>query len=155
MAVPGVSALEILKVLRKAKKVYETFADDYDNAPNRIREVTDTVKFLHDILAELHVELERYRADYPGAESFNRKLQECERFIDKYSELRPVSKHGKERGDGALKSVKRVWQTTRFAFDDASQLKSDLNDEMVKLNTFMFVFALYVHSYDVTEDSIN
>jgi predicted nuclease with TOPRIM domain len=143
MAFPGISALEIVKIIAKAKEVYEAFADDYQNAPNRIKELADTIKYLHDILEELRIQLETYRADYPGSNSFAKKLQECEAFVQRYSELRPVEYSEPSSSRSRLShAARRVWQTTRWAFADATQLKEGLSQEMLKLNTFILVFAL-------------
>jgi hypothetical protein len=72
--------------------------------------------------------------------AFSRKLDECNAFLERYSELKPAG--FTISGDTPLKRVRRVWKITCYAFDNASQLKADLSQEMLKLITFVLIFSL-------------
>jgi hypothetical protein len=144
MSFPTISVPEILEVLNKCRHIYETFFDEYDKAPNRIKELADTIKYLDTILEDFKEQLARYKTSYPGTASFARKLDECDAFIVKYSELKPVDDPEAEDGrNGNRRRLRRIWQTTKYAFEESSaQLKDGLSQEMLKLNTFILVLAL-------------
>jgi len=84
-----ISVTEILQSLERAKKVYDSFNDEFDSADNRIKELFGTSQLLHGVLAESEELLLRCNRTFPAHESFIKKLRELDRFIDKYSTLRP------------------------------------------------------------------
>lgn len=151
---PGVSIPDLLKAIAKAKEVYEAFFGVYGNAPDRIKELADTVKYLHEVLTDCQTLLEKRRVPFPGLALLRRKLDECKALIQKYSELCPTTQAsnaddvdvleptGEERR--RIQTIRRVWQTTHYAFsaDEVTRLKDDLSREMVKLNTFILIWAL-------------
>ncbi|KAK2755574.1 hypothetical protein FQN54_006514 [Arachnomyces sp. PD_36] len=146
MAAPGFSVFELLRAADKAKHVYNTFYGEFDNAPARIQELAETSKYLHDLLENVRKIVEWYGVAFPGESSFSKRLEECDSFISKYSALQPVDTSDagvSANGKTIQHKVRRVWLTTRYAFNHSSdQLKGGLLLEMQKLNTFILVYAL-------------
>ncbi|KAK3059551.1 hypothetical protein LTS18_010569, partial [Coniosporium uncinatum] len=137
-----ISVTEILQSLERAKKVYDSFNDEFDSADNRIKELFGTSQLLHGVLAESEELLLRCNRTFPAHESFIKKLRELDRFIDKYSTLRPSEGSGNGSQGNEPGRMKRYWQITRFAFDDAEELKNGLQLEMQQLVTFVLLLAL-------------
>ena len=144
MAAPGFSVFELLQAADKAKHVYNTFYGEFDNAPSRIQELAETSKYLHDILENVRKIVEWYGVVFPGESSFNKRLEECDSFIKKYSALQPVDPADASSSDKSVQQrFRRVWLTTRYAFNhNSDELKAGLLLEMQKLNTFILVYAL-------------
>lgn len=146
MAAPGFSVTDLLQAADKAKHVYNTFYGEFDNAPARIQELAETSKYLHDILENVRKIVEWYGVVFPGESSFNKRLEECDTFIDKYSALQPIDPADASaiaNGKTIPQRFRRVWLTTRYAFNhNSDRLKDGLLLEMQKLNTFILVYAL-------------
>jgi hypothetical protein len=141
MFTPWELKFSISDVVVQAKQVYGAFHDEFDSTPNRILELAETINHLHDVLDNVRKVMEWYGLFFPEESSFCRRLEECEAFIGRHSELEPAELVSVERDDRSRR-MRRVWQTTRYAFDnDAVQLNHDLILELRKLNTFIVVLA--------------
>ena len=140
MTVPGFSVSELIAALKTVTNVYDAFFDDFQNAPARIRELAETSKYLHDILENFLTLLAHYGGVFPAETTYRRRLAECEAFINKYSELKPVDPTN-ERCK-LPQRYRRVWQTTKFAFDDVQSLEHRLSLEIQKLVPYIVLFAL-------------
>ena len=148
MTTPGFSVTELLKAARRAKGIWDSFADEYENAPAKLKELVDTCKYLHDILHDFSALLGYYDQIYPQEGSFGRKLEECERFIDKYKTLKEgfiTKRPNVTFGAKLLTAPLQAFQTTRYSFDDqrARDLKDGLSLEIQQLLLFCVVSALY------------
>lgn len=138
MAFSGVNVSEILDALRKAKELYDCFTDEFDSAQNRVGELFETFHFLSSTFEEYKALLEQCNKTYPGQGTLLRKLKELEAFILKYSTLVPD-----RDGTRPLSKPRRIWQTTRFAFDvHMEKLDEGLKMEMQKLALSMGLLAL-------------
>lgn len=74
----GFSVTELIQAIAKCKNIYDTFTDEYESAPSRIKEFVDTCKYLRDILEDFQSVLGDI---YPQGISFGRTLDECNAFI--------------------------------------------------------------------------
>jgi hypothetical protein len=108
---PGFSVSELWAAGRKAKKIYDAFFGEYDNAPDRIKELVDTCSYLNHVLGEVATILGEYGDTYSEEQAFKRKLQECEAFLSDYSAL----KKGYENEEGGSFSF-RVRQSFKEAW---------------------------------------
>jgi hypothetical protein len=147
MANPGFSLTELVQAIAKCKDIYDTFTDEYENAPARIRELVDTVNYLRSVLADLKSLLEYHHDVYLQQQSFARKLDECQRFIKDYGALAEgylISIGERSFTDRVRRTWERAWQTTQYAFDDdrARDLKDSLSLEIQKLVLFILFFVL-------------
>ncbi|KAF2468447.1 uncharacterized protein BDR25DRAFT_344192 [Lindgomyces ingoldianus] len=147
MATPGYSLFELYQTAKKAKQIWNAFTDEFENAPTRVRELIETCDYLSKVLCDFTSLLEEYEEAYPQEESFDRKLLECQAFIDRYWSLKgdyltELQTH--RLGLGSRRTWKQVWQTTRYAYDNkrAQELKDGLCLEIQKLLAFTVVFAL-------------
>ena len=144
MAAPGVSAVEILRAIRIAKHIVESFRDGYDSASARIKELVSTCLFLRNVLYVFLDVIESTGFAFPFSThlDFERKLDECDQFIEsRYSTL-----HNQDQVIVRTRwSFRRVIQTGRFVFDDTkvARLKDDLSLEIQKLLALILVSALY------------
>ena len=146
----GFSIPDLLQGIAKAKNIYDTFTDEYESAPARIKELVDTAKYLHDVLQDCQILLEQSGDAYPHEATFDRKLDECEAYIKQYKALKEDHLEAVTRQTFAsrlLHTSQRVLQTTQFAFDDqrAKDLKDGLQLEIQKLLLYILVVALSVN----------
>jgi hypothetical protein len=149
MSLPGFSITEILQAISKCKTLYDTFTDEYESAPARIRDLVDTCKYLHDILDFYCKILDSYGLSYAQASSFTRKLDECSAFIKRYKALK--QDYLRSIGQSTITTRLRhgweqTWQTAKYAFDNnrASSLQAALGLEIQKLVLFILLFSLLV-----------
>jgi hypothetical protein len=147
MASPGFSLTELIQAIAQCKTIYDTFTDEYENAPARIRELVDTVNYLRSALADLKSILEYHHDVYPQQQSFAHKLDECQRFIKDYRALSEgylISVRETSFTDRLRRAWETAWQTTQYAFDDkrARDLKDALSLEIHKLVLFILFFVL-------------
>ena len=142
MAQPGFSISELVVAIAAAKKVYNSFFHAYESAPAKIQDLTDTLRYFRDALIDLETILRHYGTFYHGQLSFTRKLEECEAFLQEYSELRP--EHSTAPNETTTRQkVRWVWQTTKLAFDDATtSLRDGLSLELEKLTNFFMRFIM-------------
>ena len=140
MTVPGFSVSELIAALRAATNVYNAFFDDFQNAPARIRELAETSKYLHDILESFLTLFAHYGGVFPAETTYRRRLAECDAFIGKYSQLKLVD--STDERCKLPQKYRRVWQTTKFAFDNAQRLEHLLSLEIQKLVPYILLFAL-------------
>jgi hypothetical protein len=144
MSGPGFSIPELIQAISKCKNIYDTFRDEYESAPARIRDLVDTCKYLRDVLEDIKSTVGDV---YSQEHSFGRKLDECNAFISKYKSLK--EDYLRSEGEATMTAMLRqkweqVWQTTTYAFDSdrARDLKDALSLEIQKLVLFILVFAL-------------
>jgi len=60
MFTPWELKFSISDVVVQTKRVYDAFHDEFDSTPNRILELAETVKHLHDVLDNLRKVMEWY-----------------------------------------------------------------------------------------------
>ena len=162
MAAPGYSLIELYQVAKQAKQIWNAFTDEFESAPARIRELVETCDYFSQALFDFTSLLDQYEETYPKERSFDRKLCECQAFIDKYWSL---------KADYLTKLQTHKWmqvwytalplflqsntsaknhdrQTARYAYEDgrAQELRDGLSLEIQKLLAFIVVFALLVSS---------
>jgi hypothetical protein len=144
MAAWDFSVTQLEEAIPKAKKVYDTFCQDYENAPTRIRELSDTVNYLWKILITLKIHLQPLGTHFHGKVTFAQKLQACEVFITEYSVLRIVNLvDGISEEHAVVQVHRRIWITTKQSFDDNSiRLEEGLSQELYQLNDFILKFFL-------------
>jgi hypothetical protein len=153
MAVPGFSITELLGAIKRSKDIWDAFFGEFDNAPNRIKELNETICFLNSTvsvcarLAELQGgEIYRISILDPLSSyflegvalppqyvySFMRKLRECEAFTRKYRSLTDAPRHGHNQ---MIECGRRGRDTIIYAFDgDVAKRKNDMMVELQKLN---------------------
>ena len=170
MATPGYSIFELYQTAKQAKQIWSAFTDEFESAPARIRELVETCDYLSQVLFDLTSLLEQYEETYPQERSFDRRLRECQAFIDRYWSLKAdyLTKLQTHRlGSGSRRTWIQVWytalplslqsntsaknhdrQTARYAYEDgrAQELRDGLSLEIQKLLAFTMVFALLVSS---------
>jgi hypothetical protein len=146
-ATPGFSVSELIQAIGACKSLYTAFVDEYESAPAKIKELVDTCKYLQNVLEDVKSLLEYYGDVYPNESSFQRKLDECDDFINKYRSLK--QDYLKSVGEATVTARTRIawekaWQTGRYPLDDvrARDLKDGLLLEIQKLVLFILVFAL-------------
>jgi len=144
MSGPGFSVTELFQAIAKCKDIYNSFKDEYECAPSKIKELVDTCKYLRDLLEDFQSIL---GDSYQQGISFERTLDECEAFIEKYKSLKEdylTSINATTITSRARNAWDRAWQTGQFAFagDRARYLKDALSLEIQKLVLFILVFAL-------------
>ena len=145
MSVPGFSVTELLQALKQAKKIVDCFADEFESASSRVTELKDTLDFSFDILYQVQTIVRSYGVQFPGAQTFGKRLQETERFIGRYLDVLPNSRERNETRYRLKHGIKATWQTIQFSFDEtAHQLNNGLIMEMQKLQTWILVSAWYV-----------
>ena len=170
MAVPGYSLFELYQTAKNAKQIWNAFTDEFENAPARVRELVETCDYLSQVLFDFTSLLEQYEETYPQERSFDRKLLECQAFINRYWSLKAgylTELQTHRLGSGSRRTWMQVWytalplslqnntsaknhdrQTARYACDDrrAQELRDGLSLEIQKLLAFTVVFALLVSS---------
>lgn len=133
---PGYSVNDLITVTGWAKAVWDAFFDDYNNAPRQIKSLGDVIQFFKDQVETHQVLLTRAGKKYPESRinAIDSLLKACDKFLNDYS---TISESGPSR-DG-ITIAKRVFQTTRFAFDDTVvELRDSLEREMMLLLVFSF-----------------
>lgn len=144
------SAIRVAKVLQSSlaslglqltafQRIYDTFFDEFDEAPARVQELLSTVKYLSDILQESEALLASCNRTFPGQDTFTRKLEECDQFIRKRCTRVPESSE-----IGSPVRVRKIWHTPSSAFEDqeAQRINDGLQVEMQKLVLFILTLAL-------------
>lgn len=162
MAVPGYSLFELYQIAKNAKQIWNAFTDEFESAPARVRELVETCDYLSQVLFDFTSLLEQCEETYPQERSFDRKLLECQTFIDRYLSLK-AGYLTELQTSGSRRTWMQVWytalplslqsntsaknhgrQTARYACDDrrAQELRDGLSLEIQKLLAFTVVFAL-------------
>ncbi|KAF2259817.1 hypothetical protein CC78DRAFT_585496 [Lojkania enalia] len=161
MAAPGYSLFELYQTARKAKQIWDAFHGEFDNAPARVRELVETCDYLSRVLFDFCSLLEQLGENYPHERNFDRKLEECRKFIDEYWALK--DDYQTKFVPGRTRTWKQIWyslqcfpfqnpisvenhdrQTTKYVYDTkrAQELKDGLSLEIQKLLAYTVVFAL-------------
>jgi hypothetical protein len=140
----GFSVTEIAQAIAKCKNIYDTFTDEYESAPARIRDLVDTCRYLRDVLENF---TSAVNSIYSQEHRFRRKLDECDAFINKYKSLKVdyLLSAGEATMTDRLRQIwEEGWQTGKYAFngDRARDLKDGLSLEIQKLVLFILVFSL-------------
>ena len=141
MASPlGFNVGEFIQAIRKSKQIYDTFYDEFDKAPEQIKLLVSTSKYLHDILSESESLLKQCDRTYPGHSTFIRRLNETDAFIRKHCTLVETESDG----TGSPPGYQRVWHTLKYAFGErrAKKIHDGLMIEMQKFITFILMLAL-------------
>lgn len=138
MAFLQTSVTEIIKAFEIAKKLYDSFTDEFDSAENRLQELRETFDFLSVTFKDYNALLKESGRTYPAQESLLRKLKELESFLKTYSAVVP-----EQRNQTVHSKARRVWQTARFTFSDhLIRLNDGLKMELQKLTASMVQLAL-------------
>jgi hypothetical protein len=83
----GYNTSDFLTAAAASKKLWDAYFGLYDNAPNRVRELCDTIKFVKGTLARYGALFRRIGEPAPVLVSVGAKLIECDDFLEKYSGL--------------------------------------------------------------------
>lgn len=140
----GYNISEFFAAAAAAKKLWDAYFDDYDNAPNRVKELCNTIQFVKDTLARYGALFQRVGEKEPASAlvSVTAKLKECDDFLGKYSGLQSYDESGQRGSKGAWR-LRRVWQPGLYAFDSsAKNLSSALGLEMQKLTQVVSITVL-------------
>ena len=138
MAFIQTSVTEIFKAFEVARKLYDSFTDEFDSAENRLQELRETFDFLSVTFEDYNALLEQSGRTYPAQESLLRKLKELESFLKTYSAVVP-----EQHNQRVHSRARRVWQTARFTFSDhLIGLNDGLKMELQKLTASMVQLAL-------------
>jgi hypothetical protein len=90
----GTQVSELIKAVKACRSVLDAFFDQYDNAPARLRELSQLVSTFEDILQQNYDILKRQNTTYPGHEGLKRTLEECTAFLRTYKSLCDKKSHG-------------------------------------------------------------
>jgi hypothetical protein len=148
MAVPGVSAIEILIIIRKCKDIYEGLRNEFAGASEQVLMLVDTCEYLETVLLDVHSIV---GDGYPKLAGISRTLEQCATFIDKYKSLSRLG-HRQEHHNSKITSslsCRDKWrllgETVRLEFDNRAQLlKESLSLEMQKLTIYLVIYLMSV-----------
>lgn len=136
----GVGYGDIVTAIRQGHHLYSSFADDFESSPQQIRDLLHTSQQLRDTIEKYVALFARWGQQLPGVESIVSKLEEADAFVKKYSVLVP------QHGSGGVNRAKRIWATSRHAFDHskAEKITEGLQLQLTMLLANVFLFGLYV-----------
>jgi hypothetical protein len=141
MSAPGVGVNDILIFIKKCKDIYTSFAGEYDSAPGRVQELVDTCNYLSTVFKDVTA-VEGDGMPPALQRTFERKLEECNHFIEHYRSLKKdyLAQHqASSMTERLRRHWETTWQTTRYAFElkTAKELRDALELETVKLLAFL------------------
>jgi hypothetical protein len=131
---------EYAQAIRKADQIYTRFYDPHDSAPKQIKLLVGTVKDVYDLLKESDGLIAGSHRPYPGQQNLNRRLEETDLFIRKYS-----SQYEMLSPDAATPyRPRQLLRIIGNTFDErkARKIHDGLMAEMHKLIQFIMVLAL-------------
>ena len=116
MAVPiGTQVTELVKAVKVCKSIFDGFFDQYDNAPDRLRELGQLVNTFEEILEQNEETQKRRETPYPGHSGLKRTIEECAGFVQGYKDVCDVKSHG----------AKKFVFTAKYALDQNRVAKLD------------------------------
>lgn len=137
----GVGYGDVVTAFKQGKQIWDSFYDDFENAPKRIRELLEIATSVRDSVVQWDELVKGWGQELPGLESIKKKLDEADEFVKKYSELVP-EQPGVFSVD-ARHRAKRFFKTWRHAFDErARHIKEGLQLLLQMLHDKVFLIAL-------------
>lgn len=134
----GVGYGDIVTAIRQGKQLYDSFYDDFENAPKQVLELLEISKDVRDTVLRYEEVVSRWGQRLPGIEAIKSKLDEADKIVEKNSVL-------VEDQTEVQKRLKRVWKTARFGFDErADKVKNGLQLLLGMLVAKFFAIAAYV-----------